>query len=321
MRRSLARHAFLCAAAAVAASIYGCGPDSGVGQDGEYVFVSTAPGVDSTPYPLHDLVQVEQDDDRGLALVYLFSGELGQAGLGLPDLRRVARQFGRFQMAFDTPRGSFARGALTSPTTLDLALADGRQRKLHQLDDDTLRLTGSSRYLASTRSDDYDVRAYFAAVEYSGDLPDFSIAAPTTKLEVPAAPAATELAVTIEDETLTLDYGTPSADYLIVDLIQIIHARAKPNDAIEALVRISIPASTKYQVGTTLIDSAANQGCWSTERPLQLRVTQIARAYTQHPGADSALIQQRARSITIDPKTWSPLVIEHQPAPYCTNYD
>ena len=100
------------AAAWLIAAFYACGPESGVGQDGEYTFVSTAPVVDSTPYPLHDLVQVEQDDDRGVALVYLFSGELGQAGLGLPDLRRVARQFGRFQMAFDTPRSNFTRGVL-----------------------------------------------------------------------------------------------------------------------------------------------------------------------------------------------------------------
>jgi hypothetical protein len=310
-----------CAVFVILASASACGPESGVGQNGQYVFVADAPVVDSTPYPLRALLLVEQDDDLGLALVYLFTGQLGDAGLGLPDLRRVARQFGRFQMAFDAPRQSYTSTRLFSTPAFQLTLADGSSRALRVLDDAALQVTGAARYLAYSETDDFDVDAHHAPLEFTGDLPAFSVDLQPAPLQVPAPPPAVELRLEVGEENITLNYGEPSADYLVIELLQVVHRRQQPNTAIEALLRVSLPTGAPYGLGRSLLASAASQGCWSAQRPLQLRVTQIVRAYHPASEGDRALIQQRSASFVVHPAQWAPLAGEYTKPAYCEAFD
>jgi hypothetical protein len=304
----------------IAACVIACGPESGVGQNGQYVFIADAPVVDTTPYPLLHLLELEQDDERGEALVYAFSGELGEAGLGLPDLRRLARGFNAFQMAFDAPRSRYTRPQLLGAPEVALRLSDGRESRLRALDAEGLRRSGASRFLSSVDSDDYDVRAWFGVLGYEGELPDLSVAFAQDSVELPAALTAPELAVEFTADTFTVQYGELGADYLVIELLQVVHSKEDPNEPIEALVRTSARPGTPYVVGRALLDSAAGQGCWSTQRPLRVRVTQVRREYVADTRGDRATIHRRSTARDIDPKRWTPLLSAVQPAPYCELY-
>jgi hypothetical protein len=298
----------------------GCGLDSGVGQPGSYVFVSDAPVVDSAPYPLQHLLIVEQDDEIEECLVYLFSGQIGRAGLGVADLRRIARGHGRAQMAFDLPRSRFAQAELSGEAVgPSVQIGNAAPSSLLALDDMALQQSGAARWLSSVKSDDYSVAAYFAALPCQGDAVPITIALDGGDLELGPMPAAA-VEVRVSDEMLALDYDTPRADYVVIELWQAIAKTEMPDEAIEALVRTSLPPAVAYTVGASLVDSAAGQGCWSQARPVGARVTQIARAYIPRQAGDVAVILQRIDGSEIQPATWTALTDSPAPAGYCQDY-
>jgi hypothetical protein len=314
----------LAAVSVVGAVLVGCNPGHEVGNDGEYTFLPGADIDDLAPYPLEHLLIVEDDAETERAYVYLFAGELGKAALGLPDLRRIALQYGRYEMAFDPPRARYAdqrvagRGA-----PLRLELDGGDEVELVRLTDAGLGPSGAARWLSSVASGDYDVRAYFAMIQRAdgAELSAFSIADGETELAFEPKLITPELDVRLEDDLLMLDYGElPRADSLTIDLWQQIRAKAEPHTAVEAEVRTLLPPGAQYAAGTTLVTDAAGQGCWSEEQPLGVRVAQLARRYEDAHGG-SATIHLKLDATWLEPETWTALLAEPKRADYCKNYE
>jgi hypothetical protein len=299
-----------------------CGLDNSVGQQGQYTFLPQAPVVDSVLYPLEHLMIVEQDQSQRLALVYLFSGELASAGLGVADLRRVAQAHGRFQMAFDPPRSRYAQAELSgdgAPLVLHVGASDSVP--LVGLGDDDLVKSGASRWLGSVSSDDYDVRAYFAAVEYEQELPALAIELDEGAIEFAPQVAASEPTVTEADGGLMLAYGgAAGADYVLLELWQAIANHETPELPIEAAVRISLAPGIPVLASGAALTDAAGQGCWSLEAPIAFRVTQVARDIGPTAPGPTAFIHHRADAIEIDSAIWTALITSPIYPAYCADF-
>jgi hypothetical protein len=315
--------ALLCAAQ-LAVALPGCNEGHEVGNSGEYSFLPGADVDDLAPYSLEHLLIVEDDAETRRAYVYLFAGELAKAALGLPDLRRIALSYGRYEMAFDAPRARYADERVeTRGASLSLELDSGQRIELARLDGAGLIQSGASRWLSSVASSDYDVRAYFAVIEREGDseLSAFAIADGETELAFEPELSTPELDVQIEDELLTLDYGElDRADSLTIDLWQQITSREEPHTKVEAEVRTLLPPGAQYAAGVSLVTDAAGQGCWSSEQPLGLRVAQLARRYDD-ARAGSATIHLKLDAVWLEPEAWTTLLAEPKTATYCKDYE
>lgn len=309
--------ALLCALGCAA-----CSFDNQVGQDGEYAFLPNASTDDLAPYPLQHLLIVEDDAETNRAYVYLFAGELPKAALGLPDLRRIALGYGGFAMAFDAPRSRYldeiaeARGE-----PLVLEQEDGTTTPLARLDNTGLGQSGAARWLSSVSSGDYDVRAYFAAIERDGAFPPFTVKDGKTTIAFEPQLEEPALDVTIEDDALMLEYGdVPHADSLTFDLWQRIAAKKAPHLETEAEVRTLLPPGAKYGASAPLVTDAAGKGCWSEERPLGVRIAQLARHYSSAHGG-LAIIHLKLDATWLDPEQWTELLATPKSADYCKDYE
>ena len=323
-------------AAAVSGALAGCSVGGDVGQDGQYAFLPGSNVVDTTPYPLEHLLLLEEDADAGRSYVYLFSGQLGRAGIGLADIRRITAQSQGFQMAFDTPRARYADEEVPSrgaPVTLRMA---DDVLELSRLDDAGLPQSGARRWLASTGSGELDVRAYFGVLRRSLSLVELTIELAEDELTFvpelrPALPVAT-----IDDNVLHLPLASGEdtrrqplrADYLIVDMLQTITPTASADDdggvppaETEAIVRLTLPATAGYEAGAALVTDAAGKGCWSAKEPLAVRVDQVFRRYLERRGGDVAFVHHRFDSTRLAPELWSPLLMDPKPATYCEGFE
>jgi hypothetical protein len=301
-----------------------CSEGHEIGNDGQYVFLPAANVDDLAPYPLEHLLIVEDDAETRRAYVYLFAGELGKAALGLPDLRRIAQRYGRYEMAFDPPRARYADEPIESRgAALPLELNGGEEIELARLDFAGLTQSGATRWLSSVSSGEYHVRAYFAVIERAadGELGAFTIADGDTELAFDPQLKTPELDVQIADDLLMLDYGElPRADSLTIDLWQQIEAREEPHTPVEAEVRTLLPPGAAYAAGPRLVTDAAGQGCWSEEQPLGVRVAQLARRYDDE-GGGSATIHLKLDAIWLEPEVWTELLDEPTAAAYCEDYE
>jgi len=313
-----------------------CSLGGDVGQDGEYVFLPGSHVVDTAAYPLEHLLVVEDDGETGRAYVYLFSGQLGRAGIGLPDVRRTAAQSQGFQMAFDTPRARYADAPVPSrgaPLTLHM----GEQSfELARLDDDGLTQSGARRWLGTTTSDEIDVRAYFGVLRHGAPLAEMVIELGDDELRfVPELTPSTPRA-TIADEALHVAFLADDrgeleplrADSLVVDLWQALTPVGSGDDdagvpaaETEAIVRLTVATDGEYAAGGALITDAAGKGCWSADEPLAVRVDQVFRRYVPRGGGDLAIIHHRFDGTTLTAAQWGPLLSEPKPATYCEGYE
>jgi len=304
-------------------AIAGCGLDNDVGHSGQYVFLSSSDVVDSEPYPLTHLLIVEDDAETDRAFVYLFAGELGKAGVGLPDLRRIALNYGGFQMAFDPPRARYADEKVDGRgQSLTLQVGDDASAELLRLDDAALVQTGASRWLTSVSSGDYDVRAYFALLEHVGELPALRVDDAGATVVLDPQLTTPELSVQIEDDVLSLDYGeVKGADSLRIELWQRIAQREEPHSEVEAEVRTLLPPGAAYATGRSLVTDAAGKGCWSADAELGVRLTQIARHWEPSKNGDSASVHLKLDAQWLAPEDWTALLDEPTPATYCDQYE
>ena len=327
-------------AAAFALGLAACSLGGDVSQDGEYAFLPGSHVVDTAAYPLEHLLVIEDDGDTGRAYVYLFSGQLGRAGLGLPDVRRLAVQSQGFQMAFETPRARYADAPVAS-RGLPLTLRMGDQSfELARLDDDGLTQSGARRWLSSTDSGDYEVRAYFGVLSHRAPLTELVIDQEDGELSftpelTPSMPDAT-----VADEALhvaflgndRLERDPLHADYLVVDLWQAItpapaagagddDAGVAPAAETEAIVRLTVPTEGEYAASAPLVTDAAGKGCWSSEQALAVRIDQVFRRYLPRPRGDLAVIHHRFDGTTLEATLWSPLLAEPKQASYCEGYE
>jgi hypothetical protein len=330
------------------ATAAGCNVGNDVGNNGQYAFLPRANVDDLAPYPLQHLLVVEDDAETGRAYVYLFAGELPKAAVGLQDLRRIALNYGNYQMAFDPPRARYAderaqaRGEplllkLDAPTPTDdedggaddedagtePGIPPGRRTiELARLDDTGLGQSGASRWLSSVASDDYDVRVYFAAIERSGALPAFTVKDGATRISFDPQLKTPRLDVTIEDDLLELDYGelAGAADSLTIDLWQQIKAKEEPHAAVEAEVRTLLPPGAKYAASKSLVTDAAGKGCWSDEQALGVRIAQLARRYDEENGG-LATVHLKLDAVWLEPEQWTVLLDKPTFADYCDDYE
>jgi hypothetical protein len=312
---------------------HGCGLDNDVGKSGEYTFIGGPEIVDTAAYPLRYLLMIEDDTAVHLAYVYLFSGGLGDAGLGLTDLRRLAERFGIFRMAFGVPLARYAAAPIAS-RGLPLVLRSGDQEhELLRLDDAGLAVSGANRFLRSVATGDYDVHAYFAVVKYEGALGKLRIGVKDGTLTFEPRLADGDLEVTMTDGLLNVDHAKLSnADYVRFELLQPITEIASPGDAdagaerpaaereIEAAVQVSLFPTQQVALTAARVTDAAGQGCWSDGRPLSARLGQVARSYVSRKGGDFAVIHQRFDTVNMDAERWTTLLDEPTPAAYCGGY-
>ena len=73
-----------------------------------------------------------------------------------------------------------------------------------------------------------------------------------------------------------------------------------------------------------LIEDAFGKGCWSTEKSLKLRITQIARRYYDEKDQEPwGMIYRKINSRNLAPDDWIPtLNVENiETASYCEGYD
>lgn len=311
-----------------------CGFGNDVAQDGNYVIVPPTPVTDSAPYPLASLLYVQRDVGIGQTRLYLFRGDLRKADLGLEDLRRIVARRGGFQMAFDNPQPRFdASQPIESAGAATPAKLDDRELSLARLDNTTLYSTGASRWLANVATTDYDVRASFGAL---GGAPAAAIEVARAGIDYAPKDFIPSLAtiVDLEAETFTLEYAS-EADYVVIELVQPItekleEAGDKAGDGeepeaeprtLDALVRTTLAPGTPYVVSKPLMTDVAGKGCWSRERPIEVRFHQLARRYQPSKRGDWAVVYERIDSIVVNAREWTAVLGEPMPATYCEDYE
>ncbi|HKU36882.1 MAG TPA: hypothetical protein VJR89_02010 [Polyangiales bacterium] len=290
-----------------------CGFGHEVEQDGRYAVTPGTRVDDSAVYPLDQLLIVEQDLRVGQTRLYYFRGDIHAADLGLEDLRRIALRHGGFQMAFDEARDWIDASELEGHGKPQHALVGDERIELVRLDDEGLRETGAARYLTGVSSGDYDVRAYFGAIDREGPLPRIEIEGSELSFE-PQLPSP-QLGVDSAQRRLTLDYSV-NADYLLVELAQLIHSDDGKRD-VDALVRTALAPGSAYVVSPALLTDVAGQGCWARDRSLELRLHQVVRAYA---ASGQAVIHERIDVHELAPEVWTALLEEPHPASYCEDF-
>lgn len=322
-------------ALALSLTLAACGLDGQVGNSGEYAFLPGSHVVDTAGRPLSRLMIVEEDRATERARVYLFDGELGAAGLGVADLRRLARDQGRFQMAFDAPTAELGDDVPAAGDPRLRIEADGESLELARVDDDGLYASGGSRWLRTLDSQDYDVGLHFGLIELEEDapLPELEVQDGGPTLSSRLGPAPLTFSVEPDEERIALRYGElPGADYLIIELVQPI-ARVPADDVeadadagvpeeeiVDALVRTYLAPGGEYLASYFLFNDVFGQGCWSSERPIIARLTQVARSYEQTPAGDRAVIHRRTDALELPPERWLEALQDPTPRDYCDRY-
>lgn len=316
------------------AGLVGCNVGNEVDNDGQYAFLPGTNVDDLAPYPLERLLVVEEDAETRRAYVYLFAGDLHGAGVAVQDLRRIALNYNRFQMAFDPPRARYAEDRVpASGEPLELALRDdeedggvpdgGLTVELTRLNNAGLGQTGAQRWLNTVTNADHPVRAYFGVIELNGaKLGAFAIEDGKTEIEFESRLVTPKLEVTIEDELLELDYGTLKfVDSLTFDLWQPIKGKEEPHTVVEAAVRMQLPPGAKYAAGKLLVTDAAGKGCWSDEAALGVRLAQLGRRYNEEHGG-LMTVHVKRDAIRLDPEQWTDELLGKPVfADYCRDYE
>lgn len=304
------------------ALVSSCGLQSDVDHYGEYRYMNGTDVTDTVLYPMDHFVLVEEDALSGRTLVYLFSGELGQAGIGLQDLSRVAARFGGYRVSFRYPRSFYLAQPIESEgPAIQLISLDQEVGTLSPLRaDEHLYLSGAFPIL---RSVNVGVSAWFGTFTNNEveAMVEFEIAGQTIELDSPLGVPAFE--VVPQEERITLNTGSlPQADYRIMDLFQTgsFKEDASPR---EFTVETWLDSDTDYYASHGLLQDAYEKACWSTEKSLKLRITQVAQQYVSRAGESWGIVYRRIHSRNVAPNDWLPLIDPGSPhvAAYCSNYD
>ena len=257
MRRTAMRVA---AAVVCLSALSTCFLDGSGNYDGDYAFQPDTTLVDTNIYPLRHFVVVEdgfahmgdgdgRDREERATIVFYFEGDIGAADLGFSDLRRLARHFNRFDMAFDTPRGRFVEQIDKTteedetddqdeqapndafPESRELRHDGRRLTTLHRLDGDQLAATGASRFLRTLNQRDFKLAAY--AGWFSGSLPTDGATIEGTHVRIvpKAGPGEPSLTPNEDAPTASLQRNELTADYVVVELMQTIVRMSDPEES------------------------------------------------------------------------------------------
>jgi hypothetical protein len=297
---------------------------------GEYGFLPGASVPATAPRPLNRLLIIEADGAANRTLFYLFSGELGAAGIGLEDLRVLSRRFARYEMHFDPAPESYAAesaGAGGSSGDGDetpvpgLALRiDAETVSLAPLAAAALRATGAARFVPSLDGSAGPVLVHFGIWPSARAFDQLHVDSPAGPLDYSAELAPAELSVRRAEAELVFSYGTlETPDYLQLDLFQRL-IRLSDQAELEAALGISLPPELAHAAHFDVISSAYSQGCWSSEQPVSARLTQVARDYTVLDDGDAAVVFRRLDRIELEPELFRDAVEAGAPPAYCSGF-
>jgi hypothetical protein len=329
--------------AALAALFVACNLDGDVEHEGTYVFLPGSPIPDTAAFPLHELLVIEEDGLGQDSLFYDFRGDLGPLGVGVESLPRVLANDGAFSLLFEFPFSDYVPGAPDtgdgsagaggveggagaggSPEP-DLVLEHDRATVgLRALTAADLADTGAARYTVALTTGDFALTAFFGAERRSAPLRWLRFPVPAVRAEPPprydAKLAPSTLTFAREDGLLLVDPGTLARpDYLVVDLFQRVQ-RVADERALEAVVRITIAPEIPYLASARVLESAFASLCWSKDKPLFARVTQVARDYVARASGDSAVIHRRSDSAEVPAELWLPDASTPPLRDYCDGF-
>ena len=203
--------------------------------------------------------------------------------------------------------------------TLDIELEGHTERvTLERIEAFELEPTGASRFVTTLGTE--PVRAFFGVRHGTGTLPPLRVVSEAGPLRFTPELRAVAPMPAREDTLVAVDYeASADADYLIVDLFQTIH-RSADSAPFEAIVGMSLAPSTRYLASPALLDGAFELGCWSFEKPLSVRVTQVARAYAIGADGDFAVVHHRHDVASVPDTLWSEAIASVRTAAYCADF-
>ncbi len=301
-----------------------CGIQSNSDHRGSYIFSSAAETVDTGRYPIDHLIIVDEDGRSGLTLIYLFSGDLAGANVGVRDLRHIASQFGPpASIEFQLPLAFFT-GQPIEEAGRSIGLSSGETSigTMIQLNDDGLFQSGASRWLRSTSQGVATYFTYFESAQWSGplNLDGFTDLAISPRFgEVSNLSAARD---TSDDNTdgLVVSWETQEvSDYVTVELLQTV-TDIETEVPVEVSIATSMVDASPYQASPELIAEAHEKCCWATTHSLWARLTQIGRFYSEPGGNNIMVVHRRSTLASIESADWTDHITSDAQPSYCDAY-
>jgi hypothetical protein len=308
------------------AALSACNVDADVNQFGGYTFLPGSYVADTAALPLRHLIIVERDSAAELSLVYYFEGDLGKAGLGLEDLRRKALRHGGFSLRFAFPPTRYAQGLEPEePGGGVRADIDGEQLVLSALDTEALYAVGASRFLRTLDDPEYPVRAYFSSVARASDLAALRLELEGDPLSYTFALAASDATPSLDGNSVSVSPGTiERAGELEIELAQDVIRLSDEAELETGLFSLLAPGAS-FEAPASVVFDAFSRNCWSTERPLHSRVTQLFQRYEARANGDFAVIERRRDSAELEPERLASFVADDDRAApplatYCSDF-
>jgi len=300
----------------------GCGIQTNVGHPGEYTSLPEAEFADTTLYPMDHFILVEEDALSGQTFVYLFSGDLSSAGIGIESLDRIALRYGRYSIAFRYPRSFFLEQPIESTgETIPVTEVYNTVTNLQPLEiDDHLFLSGAYPVLRTTSM---DVKAWFGSYTTNEVNEAVSIELGNQTIVLQSPMGLPTFTITPEEDRIEMLSGALTGlDYKVMELYQTGTAIADQTPR-EFTVATILPPSEDYYASHLLIEDAYGKSCWSTEKSLKLRITQIARRYYQENGQAWGIVYRKINSRNLAPDDWIPTFNEEntETSGYCEDYN
>jgi hypothetical protein len=307
------------------AALSACNVDADVNQFGGYTFLPGSYVADTAALPLRHLVIVERDSAAELTLVYYFEGDLGKAGLGLEDLRRKALRHGGFSLRFAFPPTRYAEAIEPEASGAVSADIDDEALVLSALDTEGLYAVGASRFLRTVDDPEFPVRAYFGSVARGSEVARLRLELEDERLEYAFALGESDATPSLDSDAISVNPGeTERTGELDIELSQNVTRLSDEAELETGLFSLLAPGSSFEAPENAVLDAfAAN--CWSLERPLFSRVTQLFQRYEARNNGDFAVIERRRDSAELDPERLTSFIAEEGGtaptlAAYCSDF-
>ena len=298
-----------------------CGLQSSSEHYGNYTFRAESDTVDTFRYPLDHLLVIDQDGASGLTLVYLFSGDLAGANLGMRDLEHISDEFGPpADIEFQLPLSFFASQPIEAEgRSITISSGDAELTSLDQMSDDGLFQSGASRWLRSTSQGVATYFGYFESNLWSGNL---TLGGFDSLSIDPLVTLATNLSVTqTEVGSLNVSWDSQSpGDYVAVELMQTVTDIETDVPVEVSVLTTQAPEPSTYEASTDLIGEAHEKCCWDANKTLSARLTQIGRLYINGPSGAVAVIHRSNTSEAVASEDWTDHIRTTEQPDYCDAY-
>jgi hypothetical protein len=307
------------------AALTACNVDADVNQFGGYSFLPGSYVADTAALPLRQLVIVERDLAAAITLVYYFEGDLGKAGLGLEDLRRKSLRHGGLSQRFAFPPVRYAEAIERTEADGVAADIDAEPMMLFALDTEALYAVGASRFLRTVDDPEFPVRAYFGSIARASELLSLRLELEGEQLSYAFALDASDATPAIDGDVISVNPGaTERAGELEIELGQNVTRLSDEAELESGLFALLAPGA-RLDVPVDIVFASFPGNCWSLERPLYSRVTQLFQRYEARRSGDFAVIERRRDSAELDPGRFSSFVTQATATPpalaaYCADF-